>query len=317
MKPRLIALDWGTSSLRAYLLSGAGEILDERAKSWGIMHVPDGDFATAFATIVQGWQGPNGTLPVIAAGMIGSAQGWHEVPYQACPVGLTQLAAGLASLVSDGARLRIVPGVIDPGAVPNVMRGEEAQIIGALDRAPDLCPRACLIMPGTHSKWVEVIDGKIQTFATYMTGELFALLRDHSILGRPARQGAASGGLPQELANQRWRESFERGLVAARESGPSGAMSLLFSARTLVLVGRLGAQDSLDYLSGLLIGEELRCALLARTSAETAPVALIGDPRLCERYEIALQLFGVSDVRTIPNTSVAGLWRIAVSAGLV
>ena len=330
--PRLIALDWGTSSLRAYLLADRGDVLAERAEPWGIMRLPDGDFAKAFRAIAGDWLDRHAALPVIAAGMIGSAQGWREVPYQPCPAGFRDLAAGLRAVeAGDGVTLHIVPGVKQeadlPSVLPNVMRGEETQVVGALERVPALFDSARLVMPGTHSKWVDVRQGRIQSFTTSMTGELFAVLRDHSILGRPARDAARKAqesGKPAGADAPGSRQpgaqastSFAQGVVAARDSDPPGIMPLLFSARTLVLTGALAAADSLDYLSGMLIGEELRCALAHRAAADgPMKLALVGDPALCRRYTQALALYGLAEVPIIDATSKAGLWRIAVGSGL-
>ncbi|MFC0669593.1 2-dehydro-3-deoxygalactonokinase [Azotobacter chroococcum] len=302
--PRLIGLDWGTSSLRAYLLGEGGRVLDRRAEPWGIQHVPDGDFARAFAALTGDWRARWPGLPALAAGMIGSAQGWQEVPYVECPADAARLVGGLRRIDSgDGGYLHLVPGVLDAGALPNVLRGEETQVFGALQLAPELSAKALLVLPGTHSKWAAVEDSAIRHFSTYMTGELFAVLRDHSILGRPAR---AQGSRPAP-------DAFARGLELAREGAVAGR---LFSARSLVLTGRLAAEESLDYLSGLLIGEELRCALASLDGA-CPPLVLIGDGALCRRYREALRQFGVEDVRLLEESGSAGLWRIAEAAGLL
>lgn len=302
--PRLIGLDWGTSSLRAYLLGEGGRVLDSRARPWGIQHVPDGDFARAFAVVSGDWRIRWPGLPALAAGMIGSAQGWQEVPYVACPADAARLVGGLRRIDSgDGGCLHLVPGVLDAGALPNVLRGEETQVFGALRLFPELAADALLVLPGSHSKWTAVEDNAIRHFSTYMTGELFAVLRDHSILGRPAR---AQGHRPSPQA-------FVRGLELAREGAVAGR---LFSTRSLVLTGRLDAGESLDYLSGLLIGEELRCALDGLGGA-CPPLVLIGDGALCRRYREALRQFGVEDVRLLEEAGSAGLWRIAEAAGLL
>jgi 2-dehydro-3-deoxygalactonokinase len=215
--------------------------------------------------------------------------------------------------VGTGARLHIVPGVRSPR--PDVMRGEETQVVGALAQAPELAAQTTLLMPGTHSKWVDLRDGGIADFRTFMTGELFAVLRDHSILGRPAQAAAV---LPVGS-----HYAFDRGVRAVLQQG--SAMALLFSVRTLVLTGQLPAEQSLDYLSGLLIGEELRCALPAvqvdgQTNAlATAgtPLVLIGEDALVARYQRALAIWGAASVQTLSNTAVAGLWHIAQRAGLL
>ena len=295
-EPALIALDWGTTSLRAWLLDARGEVLAMARAPLGVMQVQNGDFAGAFDAVTAGWP----DLPALAAGMVGSRQGWVEAPYLACPTGLDDLAGALVP--APGRRLWIVPGVLRTGGAPDVMRGEETQIVGALALRPELNARARLVLPGTHSKWAEVSGGRVQTFATYMTGELFAVLREHSILGRPAAQaGSGAGG----------EDAFLRGVEAAREA--DGVASRLFSARALVLTGGLPASDSLDYLSGLLIGDELRSAL---AGSEAVPL-LIGEPALCARYALALRRFGLTGAAILEDAAITGLWRIAAAAGLV
>jgi 2-dehydro-3-deoxygalactonokinase len=305
--PRLIALDWGTSSLRAYLLGEGGEVLAQSVKPWGIMRTSKRSFAKVFVAMVGEWRRRWPNLPALASGMIGSAQGWREAPYAPCPADLQSLAAGLVSVTEGGRmQLHIVPGVVEEGAIPDVMRGEETQIVGAMELDSRLRRMARLVLPGTHSKWVELRKERIQSFSTYMTGELFAVLRDHSILGRAVVASAAP------LAS--WT-AFERGLVTVLDSGTRGGFSRLFSARTLVLRGRLRPEESLDYLSGLLIGEELRCA--THRLNKRVPLAIIGEDSLCERYRRALALFGFGDARVIANASAIGLWRIANASGLV
>jgi 2-dehydro-3-deoxygalactonokinase len=301
---RLIAVDWGTSSLRAYLLGDGGAIIDERAMPWGIMATPGGDFAKALETVTEDWRRRQIDLPMIASGMIGSAQGWREIPYVRCPAGLEDLVAALK--LQTNVLLPIVPGLVMDGDIPDVIRGEETQIIGALDRMPQLHPASLLVLPGTHSKWVSVKDGKIVAFTTYLTGELFAVLGKHSILGRPALTAGASTPPKSET----W-EAFDRGVLTIRENASRSLSSLLFSARTMVLSHRLPAELSLDYLSGLLLGEELRSALGERRRREALPLALIGETTLCERYLRALKLFDVTEVAVIAEAATTGLWRIA------
>ncbi|MEJ1974977.1 MAG: 2-dehydro-3-deoxygalactonokinase [Acetobacteraceae bacterium] len=301
--PRLIGLDWGTTALRSFLLGDDGAILDSRALPLGIMHVSEGGFPAAFDRAAGDWRRQWPHLQAIAAGMVGSAQGWVPAPYRTCPTGPDELAAGLAR-TPDGA-LHIIPGVMQAGDAPDVMRGEETQIAGALALMPALQRSARLVMPGTHSKWVRIAEGRIQGFTTYMTGELFAVLAGHSILGRPAAEAAAGAGRATN-----W-DAFSRG-VAAVQATPRGLAPLLFSTRSLVLTGQLPAADSLDYLSGLLIGEELRSAL----DEGDRPV-LIGEPALCQRYRHAFTQFGLPDLDVVANGAAAGLWRVALQAGLV
>jgi 2-dehydro-3-deoxygalactonokinase len=301
--PRLVALDWGTSSLRAYLLGADGAVLDSARADEGIMQLAGGDFAGAFERIAGAWRRRWPGLPALAAGMIGSAQGWVEAPYLPCPAGAEDLATALTAVPGDA--LLVVPGVAQLAPVPNVMRGEEAQVFGALALRPELAGRGRLLLPGTHAKWVTVADGRITGFETYMTGELFAVLRSHSILGRFAPDGAPA---PSAAAGD---AAFLRGVAAARAG--DGIAGLLFSARALVLTGGLAPGESLDYLSGLLIGDEIRAA---RPDPAT-PLLLVGDPALCARYARALAAFGVTDAAEVAEATVTGLWRIACVAGLV
>ena len=295
--PRLIALDWGTTSLRAYLLGDHGAVLDRRAEALGILQVPGRDFARVFDDVIKEWRTRDAALPAIASGMIGSAQGWVEAPYVDVPADVGAVARMLVEVPE--VNLRIVPGLAQRGATPDVMRGEETQLFGATIGAPALAPRGTVVLPGTHSKWVRLSDGRIERFTTYMTGELFAVLREHSILGRLAGAAAPLAGGTGD--------AFLRGVGAARQSR-AGLSSVLFSARAASLVGDLPASDSLDYLSGLLIGDEVRSGL----ATHEPPRALIGDPRLCERYAAALAAFDVADVDLLGDTAAAGLWQIGV-----
>jgi 2-dehydro-3-deoxygalactonokinase len=293
--PRLIALDWGTTSLRAYLLGDDGVVLDRRSEPMGVLQVPGQDFAGVFHAVTSEWRDRNPDLPAVASGMIGSAQGWIEAPYVDVPADVDAVVRTLATEPTSG--LRIVSGLAQRGAAPDVMRGEETQLFGAMTRSPALARSGTVLLPGTHSKWARVVDGLIEGFSTYMTGELFAVLRDHSILGRLADATASAGSATAP--------AFLRGVRIAR-GATSGLASLLFSARSAVLVGDLPASESLDYLSGLLIGDEVRSGL----ARGERPRAIIGEPALGERYMAALREFDVHDVELLGDTSPEGLWHI-------
>lgn len=293
--PRLIALDWGTTSLRAYLLGDDGVVLDRRPEQLGILQVPGRDFAAAFLTVTREWRERHGDLPAIASGMVGSAQGWINAPYVDVPADLHAVVRMLVIEPESG--LLVVPGLAQRGTAPDVMRGEETQLFGAMTHSPSLVRSGRVVLPGTHSKWARVVDGRIEGFATYMTGELFAVLHGHSILGRLA------DGVP--TAGTAVGPAFLRGVGAAREA-TAGLASLLFSTRSAALVGDLPAAESLDYLSGLLIGDEVRSGL----ASGDRPRAIVGEPTLCARYVVALEEFGVRDVELLGDTSAAGLWQI-------
>jgi len=300
----LIGLDWGTSRLRAMLFDSDGAVHETRSRPWGIRHLPQGGFDAALASICDGWP----RVPVLAAGMVGSRQGWREVPYVDTPADVDALVAGIVSVRSaDGREVGIIPGVRD-GAAVDMMRGEETQAIGALALRPELHGHARLLLPGTHSKWIEVRDGRIVRLATMMTGELYAVLREHSILGA----GIAEAGTSPDGT-----DAFDAGVREARNSGTAGILTRLFSARALVLEGRLALAAVPDYLSGLLIGEEWRAALaLGWINAQTPPL-LIGDELLCARYQRAASVFHLAQPDTVADASAQGLWRIAHVAALV
>lgn len=312
MQAQLIALDWGTSSLRAYKLGSAGVVLEQRAQAWGIMHLPseprdingihctDG-FELAFDSACGDWLDAQPELPVIACGMVGSAQGWSEAAYCATPVDVASLGLALHRVRSlRGVDVHIVPGVIEQAGLPNVMRGEETQVLGVLQ---GLGAQVLIGLPGSHSKWVQVSDGRITHFDTFMTGELFAVLSKHSILGRT-----------QQPSEQFQAEAFDRGVhVALSKDGRRGVLSTLFSARTLGLTAELAPNQQPDYLSGLLIGHELAGL---PDSAKTKPIILVGAAPLCARYQRALALCGFAHVSLAQEATERGLWQLAVAAGL-
>ena len=274
--PQLIAVDWGTSSLRGALLDDAGRVLEEKSAPLGILNVPNGDFAGVFASQFSVWMKPAGNLCLIS-GMAGSRQGWVEALYVACPAGPDELARHLHWI--ERGRIAIVPGLKDEqGDVPDVMRGEEVQIFGAM-RLAGLAD-GLFVLPGTHSKWATVRDGRITGFRTYMTGEFYGLLSQHSILARTLEADA-----PLDEA------VFLRGLT--RAGNGEGLLHNAFGVRALALFGRLSPTQSASYLSGLLIGQELRGQKLQ----EGSEVIAIGAPALTARYALALGQRGAS-VRT-------------------
>ncbi len=300
----LIALDWGTTSARVYRLDAAGEVCATRSAPLGIGTLRDGRFGAALDTLLADWR--DEAAPRIACGMIGSRQGWIEAPYVDCPMDLAGLARALAK--TPGGELAIVPGArcVDASGVPDVMRGEETQLAGALHADDE---RVLAVLPGTHSKWAIVERGRMIEFATYMTGELYAVLREHSILGRMAKAGP-----DKESAHG---PAFARGV--ARGCTGDGLAHAIFGARTLALAGALEPEEVNDWLSGVLIGDEIRAARSwahARGAAGT-DVRVIGDDAIVARYVHALAETGV---RAEPGPAAAaahGLFRIAQHAGLL
>ncbi len=264
---RLLAVDWGTSSLRGALLDARGHALEERAFERGILTVPVGEFATVLQAHFADWLGAPGTICLIS-GMAGSRQGWVEAPYCACPAGFDEVAAQL-SWIEPGC-IAIVPGLrCEHDGVPDVMRGEEVQIFGAMALLGK--DDGMFVLPGTHSKWARVQGGRVHSFRTHMTGEFYALLRTHSILARTLDAAA-----PLDAT------AFIEGVRRSLKDPSPGLLHLAFGARTLALFERMSAAALSSYLSGLLIGDELR------TQPRDAEVVLIGSAALTERYALAL-----------------------------
>ena len=313
--PQLLALDWGTSSLRAFLMSD-GQVLATRHSAHGIQHLPQSGTAgyeQAFAEIAGDWLASWPQLPVVACGMVGSAQGWKEAPYVRCPADIQTLASRSIAVPSGlGPDVLIAPGVLfdEPDELPDVMRGEEIQIAGALLLNPAWGKRSCMILPGTHSKWAQIEDGRIARYATYLTGELFAVLSRHSILGRLMPSG-------NEASTDVDPAAFALGLETARHSGPGDLSHQIFGTRTLGLTGRLAPAGLADYLSGLLIGHELVSGLTGAGALADTPLVMIGAPALCGRYADALARFGIEADAVLDNTAPTGLWNLALAAGMV
>jgi len=303
----LIALDWGTSSLRAYRLGADGAVLERIESPLGILKVPGGDFDAVFEDTVGPWLDGTGNVPVITAGMIGSRQGWYEVPYLECPAGVVDLARGLKSLrTKNGRTVWFVPGVVyfDGDGVPDVERGEEAQVAGAFPEGDGR--RNVLLVPGTHSKWMMAERGRLVWFSTFMTGEVFAVLCDHSILGR-----LMEGDGEDE-------DAFVRGLdYAARdEAHLGGLLKRLFSARSLGLFDKVPAAGIRSYLSGLLIGSEIREAG-GCMGGDAGTMTIIGGSELASLYGRAMRRAGYDCVEMGEEAMVRGLVRIAIAAELI
>ncbi|MEL6297802.1 MAG: 2-dehydro-3-deoxygalactonokinase [Pseudomonadota bacterium] len=296
-----ISVDWGTSSLRAYRIDAAGEIADRRETGDGILSVGDGDFASCLLRTIGNWLQPDSPLPVVMSGMIGSRQGWREVPYVACPASRDDLAAGLVHPegLPDGAgisRLLLVPGLTVTSAVgvPDVIRGEECQIFGALDDrggGSSIGLARTFLLPGTHSKWATADGRTITGFRTYMTGELFAAALSATILGKLAAE-------PGPFRS----DDFARGVAAGASPGGSGALlNRLFSGRTLALFDKLEPAGVRDYLSGMLIGAEVADAAGAAHDDTALPITIIASDALAERYERALTELGYSTHQADPS----------------
>jgi 2-dehydro-3-deoxygalactonokinase len=291
----MIAVDWGTSSFRAYRVDIQGRVLDRRSAARGILTVEAAGFATALAEQIGSWLDQE-RGPIFMSGMIGSRQGWVEVPYLACPVDLETIAGACGTVDWDrGRRVYIVPGIScrDVHGVPDVIRGEETQIIGAIE---ELGRDAVVCLPGTHSKYVRVKDRGIVDFATYMTGEVFGVLWRHSILGRLGTTETAED-----------EPAFDAGVD--RSAQGQGLLHHLFGVRTRGLFREIPAAGLASYLSGLLIGHEIRAA------APSAAVAVIGEATLARLYCRAFVRCGVEARPIAGEPAPHGLWAIAQARG--
>jgi 2-dehydro-3-deoxygalactonokinase len=271
-----LACDWGTTNLRAWLVGGDGEVLAEREFELGVSRLGPGEAEARFANEVRPALNAQG-LPAILCGMIGSNLGWRPVDYLPCPASFEDLRGGLVT-VADG--VRIAPGLRCEGiaGAPDVMRGEETQVFGWLLQEPArLTGRHVLCHPGTHAKWILIEDGRIVRFITAMTGELFAVLRKHSVLksDHPADDEA----------------DFDAGLKAAGDGGALAAR--LFTARSRVVAGGAAAETTPSYVSGLLIGSEVASVPELLCGELSDEVVLLGDPTLCRWYERALKARGI------------------------
>jgi len=293
----LIGLDWGTTSCRAYLIGTDGVVLQRVTDGPGILKVENGAFGVALDTMIGQW---DATLPIVLSGMIGSRQGWKEAPYARCPAGADDIAEALARIEHGGRAIALMPGLSTENAgMPDVMRGEETQIFGALALSGH--DEGLFLLPGTHSKWARVSGGRIASFRTFMTGEVFGALKDHTILGRL-------------MTGESDAEGFARGVREGAAVGSAGALlNRLFATRTYGLMDRLSGAALADYLSGLLIGAEVAEA----TRQATGAVTIIASPALAQRYTDALALLGYQSALAPDDCVAAGHWRLARAAGLV
>jgi 2-dehydro-3-deoxygalactonokinase len=293
--PAAVIVDWGTTSFRADLVTADGEVLDHVETPQGIGELRGCGFEHVLMEALGPWRLAHGALPVVALGMITSRNGWVEVPYVPCPAGPSDLARGaVRRTLPDGGPLLLLPGLSDPARppFPDVMRGEETQIVGnGLDRA------ATVILPGTHSKWARVSDGRIRGFQTFVTGEIFAVLSRHAFIARAAVAPEA----PDMAA-------FRHGLAEAERS--PAMLSVLFSARTGVLAGVLRPEEIGDYLSGLVIGQEFRQARESGWPGAGETVDVVGNDGLNMRYAVAAEVFGLRVRNVADQAAVRGALAI-------
>ena len=363
----LICVDWGSSNLRAYLIDKQGNVLARLQSDKGVLNFSAGQYGPELSALLQPWLSVK-SVHVMLAGMVGSAQGWQDAGYVACPATLTDLAQNLSPVVNsvaNGEQLQayIVPGVkgLSNFGQIDVMRGEEVQIFGALlaskrqvareaqerqetedaQESPNVFDSQLVCLPGTHSKWAKVTSGasesdsheasssapssitqsRIIQFSTYMTGELFALLNTHSILGKMHQHAANTNN-----ADAFDGEAFDEGVKIAR--APGSLLHKLFSARSKVLNKELQASGVHSYLSGMLIATEVFDMLSVYQSRDIsvgedvksgeslAPIIIVGAPALSKLYQrvMATTAFSVHCIDA-EVASCLGILNIANVAG--
>ena len=283
-----LAIDWGTTNRRVYAIDADGVVVATERDDHGVLAIAPG----AFAAELAGIRARFGDKPVLCAGMVGSVRGWVEIPYLPCPADLGALARALHWVESGTA---IVPGLsVVAGGRGDVMRGEEVQLLGsvAAGLAP---PDALLCQPGTHCKWVRMKDGTVDSFRTTMTGEMFALLRGHSLLADFLTGAVADGA------------AFREGVAAA---GDGALLTRLFGVRADALLGLRAGKDSAAFVSGLLIGSDVREQRLGRGQA----VHVLADPALGELYATAISLAGgravAVDSQAAFVAGITAIWRM-------
>lgn len=289
-----LACDWGTTNLRAWVIGEQGDIRDARDFSLGVAALAPGEAERRFREEVRPAMHAE-ALPAVLCGMIGSTLGWAVADYLPCPAGVAEVRAHLLRVADGPFPVDIVPGLCCAGltAAADVMRGEETQAIGWISQDPARGRGRWIVLhPGTHAKWMEIVDGRIVRFATAMTGELFALLSHHGVLKTETAVDDA--------------DAFDQGVRAAGDG--AALASRLFSARARQVADGAPPSSAASYLSGLLIGAEIASMPAVMGLARSTPIAVLGDPGLCHWYHRALG----SRPHTIHDGDSAALAGLAV-----
>lgn len=291
LAPRFISVDWGTSSFRAYLAGEDGRELESVETAQGALGLAPGAHEATLRSAIGAWKTAFPRLKIVVSGMAGARQGWKEAPYVTCPANAEALAKAALTVETALGPVSLIPGVCEnpEGGRPDVMRGEETQIFGAM-RAMDL-KDALLVLPGTHSKWARLKAKRIDSFATYMTGDVYAAVKGHTVLARSMGEGKG-----------RREDAFRRGVEAAKAlHRPGDLLNALFLTRSLGLFDKLNPDDAPHYLSGLLIGAEIEAA-----RGEATEAVLVGSAALAALYEAAGDALGVRFVNAPENCATLG-----------
>lgn len=277
-----IGVDWGSSSFRAYRYDHQCQLIDKLESSTGIKHVAEGAFEQTLFALIGHWLKPGDM--VLLSGMITSRNGWIETPYVSTPAAPSSLVAHCVTREVRKINLYFLPGLSQIQPRPDVLRGEELQLFGATQTMEN----ALVVMPGTHSKWAQLRLGEVIAFQTIVTGELFDVLLNNTLVG--------------QLANEKrlYTETFKDGVKRGFESDK--IISELFQCRASVLLGELTEHEVHSYLSGLLIGNEIREGL-TNTQNDLENIVLVGSDTLCERYQSAFESLDIKAIRSASNTT--------------
>ncbi|EOC0418819.1 2-dehydro-3-deoxygalactonokinase [Cronobacter malonaticus] len=269
MTSRYIAIDWGSTNLRAWLYQDE-QCLESRQSEAGVTRLNGRTPEAVLAQVTEGWR--DDATPVVMAGMVGSNAGWKIAPYLPCPARFADIGSQLTTVAE---RVFIIPGLcVSRDDNRNVMRGEETQLLGARE----LAPAPLYVMPGTHCKWVQADAQQVNDFRTVMTGELHHLLLTHSLIG---------AGLPEQQPSA---DAFNAGLEQGAEA--DAPLTRLFEVRAAHVLGSLAREHVAEFLSGLLIGNEVASQLRHWQPDSKQPLTLVASPSLASRYQRALSLLG-------------------------
>lgn len=298
-----VVIDWSATRLEAALVDGTDTVVDRIGTDDGLKHAA-GRHEAVLDAVLAPWRQAHGALHILAAGMVGGRSGWMEMGYVPAPAGLADIARAVRHVaLGNGDRLTLIPGLCDPAATPfpDVMRGEEAQLVGhGLDRD------SVVVMPGNNGKWARIGGGRIMAFRTFVTGELVALLLKHSGLA----------GIAAQPAERDW-SAFARGLDCAAGPDRHGLLTRLFTARTGWLAGQVAPAEIGDYLRGLLIGWEFIEARNAGWWQPGGSVDIVGDDDRVEDYRRAAEGLGLTARVAPDDTALRGALAIGAESSLL
>ena len=296
-RPAFIGVDWGTSSFRAWLFGEEGGVLDVFQGPFGIRQITDQSFEKTLRTAIGSWLVANEDIAVIMCGMIGSAQGWYEAGYLSGQIGVGELSSGMVKVPDTQLNVMIVPGIrgVSVAGLNDVVRGEETLLAGWLQQPTD--NEAVFCLPGTHSKWIVAREGQVNQLTTFMTGELFELMRTRSILA-PLIDSQAVADSKSDI--------FSKGLTLAQS--PAGLLHQMFAIRAGALTGQFAKSDVLTLLSGVLVGAE---CLAVKSLVQNKSVTLMSSGDLKQTYQNAFEHFGfVFNVADSEQAAQKGLFSI-------